>query len=242
MEPVSPGAKADPLAIAVVIPACDEAGSLAAVLRALPRADLRQIIVCDNGSRDNTAQVARDAGADVVFEPVRGYGHAMWRGVREAIDSCDVIVMLDAANKEDPAELPLLLEPLLSNRADFVLGSRVRRAAAGALTPPQRFGNGLTAAIMRVLYGVRVSDLASFRAIRAPLLKRLDMRERTFGWPTEMIVKAAICKARIAEVDVSYRPRRTGKSKVSGSLSGSIKAGVVILRTVVRYVGWRPDG
>lgn len=227
-------------AVAVVIPACDEAASLTGVLQALPRGEIQRLVVCDNGSRDNTAQVARDAGAEVVHEPLRGYGRAMWRGVREVIDSCDVIVMLDAAHKEDPAELPLLLAPLRSNTADFVLGSRVRHAAPGALTPPQRFGNGLTATLMRALYGIRVSDLAPFRAIRAPLLKRLDMRERTFGWPTEMIIKAAICNARIVEVDVRYRPRRAGKSKVSGSLSGSVKAGVVILRTVLRYARWRP--
>lgn len=223
----------------MVIPACDEAGSLALVLQALPRAHVRRIVVCDNGSRDNTAQVARDGGAHVVHEPIRGYGQAMWRGVCEVIDDCDVIVMLDAANKEDPSELPQLLEPLRDGRADFVLGSRVRYATPGALTAPQRFGNALTATLMRLLYGARVTDLAPFRAIRAPLLKRLDMRERTFGWPTEMIVKAAICKARIVEVDVHYRPRRSGKSKVSGSLSGSLKAGVVILRTVLRYATWR---
>lgn len=227
--------------VAVVIPACDEAGSLAQVLRELPRAPVSRIVVCDNGSRDDTAAVARAGGAEVVAEPVRGYGRAMWRGVREVIDTCDVIVMLDAAHKEDPKELPLLLAPLIDDTADFVLGSRVRYAAPGALTPPQRFGNNLTAAVMRRLYGVRVTDLAPFRAIRAPLLQRLDMRERTFGWPTEMIVKAAICRARIAEVDVHYRPRATGRSKVSGSITGSAKAGVVILRTVLRYRRWRPE-
>ena len=122
----------------------------------------------------------------------------------------DVIVMLDAANKEDAREMPLLLAPLAQNQADFVLGSRVRLAAPGALQPAQRFGNWLTARLMQRVYGARVTDLAPFRAIRAPLLQRLDMRERTFGWPTEMIVKAALCAARIVEVDVnvSTAPQR----------------------------------
>ncbi len=231
------------LTVAVVIPACNEAQSLPLVLHAIPRALVDRVIVADNGSADDTARIAAAWGAEVVHEPQRGYGRACWAGVEQALRGAeppDVIVMLDAANKEDAGEMGLLLAPLQAGTADFVLGSRVRLAQRGALQPAQRFGNWLTAQIMRRLYGVRVSDLAPFRAIRAPLLARLDMRERTFGWPTEMIVKAARCGARIREVDVRYQPRRMGVSKVSGTLKGSVKAGLVILRTALAYRQWQP--
>ena len=238
------------LTVAVVIPACNEAQSLPLVLRAIPRTLVDRVIVADNGSGDATAQIAAAWGAEVVHEPQCGYGRACWAGVQHALrsrppgappgETPDVIVMLDAANKEDASEMGLLLAPLQAGVADFVLGSRVRLAQRGALLPAQRFGNWLTAQIMRRLYDVRVTDLAPFRAIRAPLLARLDMRERTFGWPTEMIVKAARCDARIHEVDVRYQPRRMGVSKVSGTLKGSVKAGVVILRTTLAYRQWQP--
>jgi glycosyltransferase involved in cell wall biosynthesis len=226
--------------VAVVIPAVNEAGALPKVLADIPRGLVHCIVVSDNGSTDDTAAVAASLGATVVREERRGYGYACWAGALQVMDECDVIAFFDAAYKEDPTELPLVLGPILEGQADFVLGSRVRFAAPGALKPAQRFGNWLTARLMRSLYGVRVTDLASFRAIRAPLLKQLDMQERTFGWPTEMIVKAARAGARIIEVDVHYRPRYAGKSKVSGTVSGSIKAGAVILRTTFRYARWNP--
>ncbi len=228
--------------VTVVIPACNERISLPLVLEAIPSALVQRVIVSDNGSTDDTPAVAAAHGAEVVREPRRGYGWACFAGVQLALahEKPDVIVMLDAANKEDAREMPLLLDPLRLGIADFVLGSRVQRAQRGALQPAQRFGNWLTTRLMQALYDVSVTDLAPFRAIRAPLLERLDMRERTYGWPTEMIVKAAICRARIAEVDVSYQPRRSGKSKVSGSVRGSIKAGGVILRTTLAYRQWRP--
>ena len=226
--------------VAVVIPACNEAESLARVLRAIPLNLAQEIVVSDNGSTDDTIAVARAHGAITVSEPRRGYGYAMWAGLQCVRGRCDIAVMLDGAHKEDPAEMPLVLGPLLNRQADFVLGSRVRYAAAGALTLPQRLGNQLTAQIMLRLYGVRVTDLAPFRAIRMTLFDRLEMRERTFGWPAEMIIKAAICGARISEVDVHYRPRSAGKSKVSGTLTGSVKAGAVILRTAFKYARWQP--
>lgn len=227
--------------IAVVIPACNEAGSLPNVIAAIPREWVHRIVVSDNGSTDDTLQVALTLGVEVVSEPRRGYGHAMWAGVQRVIDHSDIIVMFDGGFKEDPTEMPQVLAPLLRQEADFVLGSRIRLAAKGSLTRPQRMGNWLTTQIMRRLYGVVATDLAPFRAIRAPLLKRLDMQERTYGWPTEMIVKAAICKARIVEVDVHYRPRYAGKSKVSGSFTGSLKAGQVILHTALKYSQWQPS-
>lgn len=229
------------LRISVVIPACNEAGALPHVLRAIPVEFAHRVIVSDNGSTDDTAAIAQAYGAEVIYEPRRGYGYAMWAGVQRVLHSSDIIVMFDGGGKEDPTEMPQILAPLLRNEADFVLGSRTKYASPGSLTLPQRLGNGLTTQIMRQLYGVRVTDLAPFRAIRTSLLQRLEMRERTYGWPTEMIVKAAICKARIKEVDVHYRPRTTGKSKVSGTLKGSLKAGIVILRTSLKYWQWRTD-
>jgi glycosyltransferase involved in cell wall biosynthesis len=226
--------------VAVVIPAYNEAAALPKVLGDLPRGLAQLTVVCDNGSSDGTPEVALACGAEVVREARRGYGWACWAGVSAVLHDCDVIVMLDAGGKEDATELPLLLQPILENRVDFVLGSRVRYATAGALTPPQKFGNWLTTQLMARLYGTHVTDLAPFRAIRSPLLQKLNMQERTFGWPTEMIVKAARAGARIAEVDVHYRPRYAGKSKVSGTLKGSVKAGVVILRTAFKYVRWEP--
>ena len=231
--------------VAIVIPAYNEAAALPKVLADLPRSWVQRIVVSDNGSTDGTPEVAAAHGAEVVREERRGYGWACWAGVSAVIQDCDVIAMLDAGGKEDATELPLLLQPILDDRADFVLGSRVRYAAPGALTPPQKFGNWLTTQLMARLYGLRdgarVTDLAPFRAIRSPLLQKLHMQERTFGWPTEMIVKAARAGARIAEVDVHYRPRYAGKSKVSGTLKGSVKAGVVILRTAFKYARWRVD-
>jgi glycosyltransferase involved in cell wall biosynthesis len=226
--------------IAVVIPALNEAVSLPKVLADIPRGLAHRIVVSDNGSTDGTPDVACANGAEVIHEKRRGYGWACWAGVLHVVDDADVIVMFDAAHKEDPNEMPLVLNPILCDEADFVLGSRVRFAQKNALTFPQRFGNALTARLMRLLYNVRISDLAPFRAIRAPLLNRLDMQERTYGWPTEMIVKAAICRARIREVNTHYRPRHAGKSKVSGSIYGSLKAGVVILRTTFKYANWKP--
>lgn len=226
--------------VAVVIPAFNEAGSLPRVLGDIPRDLAQRIVIGDNGSTDGTPEIASALGATVARETRRGYGHACWAGASSVIDDFDVIVFFDAAYKEDPRELPLVLAPIFVDRADLVLGSRVKYALPGALKPAQRFGNWLTTQLMRSLYGIRITDLASFRAIRAPLLRRLDMQERTFGWPTEMIVKAARAGARIAEVDVQYRPRHAGKSKVSGTLKGSVMAGGVILRTTFRYMRWSP--
>ena len=226
--------------IAIVIPAYNEAAALPKVLRELPRNLVQRIVVSDNGSTDSTPEVAIAHGAEVVCEERSGYGWACWAGVNAVMHDCDVIVMLDAGGKEDATELPLLLQPILEDHADFVLGSRVRYAVAGALTPPQRFGNWLTTQVMAKLYGTHVTDLAPFRAIRSSLLQTLHMQERTFGWPTEMIVKAARAHARIAEVDVHYRTRYAGKSKVSGTLKGSINAGIVILRTAFKYARWQP--
>lgn len=227
--------------IGVVIPAHNEAGSLPRVLDALPPELVHELVVADNASSDATAEVARRAGARVVREGRLGYGYACAAGVA-ALGPVDVVALLDADFSDDPAELPLLLAPLRAGAADLVIGSReLGRREPGALAPHQRFGNWLTARVMGLLYGVHVTDLGPFRAIRRPLLERLAMAERTYGWSVEMMVKAARAGARIVEVPVSYRSRYAGRSKVSGTLRGSLKAGAVILGTSLRYRSWSPE-
>lgn len=226
--------------VGVVIPAYNEAESLGRVLAALPWALVDTAVVVDNASTDETAAVARSGGAQVVREARRGYGYACAAGVA-ALGAVDVVVQLDADYSDDPAELPLLLAPLVENRADLVLGSRtLGHCEPGALLPHQRFGNWLTARMMHVLYGVSVTDLGPFRAMRKPALDRLALAERTYGWSVEMMVKAARAGYRLVEVPVSYRPRYAGQSKVSGTIKGSLKAGAVIIGTSVRYRHWNP--
>jgi len=226
--------------VGVLIPAYNEAESLPRVLADIPAELVERVVVIDNASTDGTAAVAAAHGAQVVREGRRGYGYACAAGVA-ALGAVDVVVQLDADYSDDPGELPLLLAPLLEGRADLVLGSReLGHCAPGALLPHQRFGNWLTAQIMRLLYGVRMTDLGPFRAIRRTALERLALAERTYGWSVEMMVKAARCGYRLVEVPVSYRPRYAGQSKVSGSLRGSLRAGTVIIGTSLRYRRWQP--
>lgn len=225
-----------------VIPALNEEASIGQVVRGLPRDLLAQVIVVDNGSTDDTAQVAWEAGAVVVTEPERGYGAACAAGVALARRcGAEVIVLLDGDASDVPTDLPALLAPILAGEADLVMGSRARGAIErGALTLQQRFGNRLAARILR-RYGLRITDLGPFRAVRADALAALRMQERTYGWSTEMLVKAARAGLRVREVPVSYRRRAGGRSKVSGTVRGGIKAAVVILQTAYRYAEWTPD-
>ncbi len=227
--------------IFAVIPALNEAAAIGRVVRSLPRDRIREVIVVDNGSTDDTATVAWEAGAVVVTEPERGYGAACAAGVALARRlGAEIIVLLDGDASDDPANLPTILAPLLAGEADLVMGSRARGTVErGALTPPQRFGNWLAARILR-RYGLAITDLGPFRAIRADALAALQMNERTYGWSTEMLVKAARTGLRVHEVPVSYRRRAGGKSKVGGTVRGSINAAAVILRTTYRYAGWSP--
>jgi glycosyltransferase involved in cell wall biosynthesis len=226
--------------IAAVIPALNEAPSIGRVVRGLrtqTTTALLQIIVADNGSSDDTATIARTASATVVTEPRRGYGYACRAGVLAA--DADVIVLLDGDAADDPADLPHVLAPILDGSADLVVGSRsLGTLEPGSMTPHQVFGNWLAATIMRHLYGVAVSDLGPFRAIRRADLLALDMQEMTYGWSVEMMVKAARAGLRYHEVPVSYRRRAGGVSKVAGTLSGSVRAGWCILSTTVRYCRW----
>lgn len=222
--------------ITVIIPALNEAGNiqrLVAEVLALNVPDLN-VIVVDNGSIDGTASEARSAGAQVVQEPRRGYGYACAAGVAAAQDG-GILIFLDGDYSFLPSELPLLLAPLLTDEADLALGSRVLgHIAPGAMPPHQRFGNWLVAWLMRLLYGLPLTDLSPYRAIRAPLLRALNMREMTYGWPTEMMVKAAKTGARLLEVPVSYHPRRAGRSKVSGTVRGTLLATWYILGVTLR--------
>lgn len=223
-----------PQAVSVIIPALNEAGNIAELVAAVLAQPVDQVIVVDNGSTDDTGARAEAAGALVVGEDRRGYGYACAAGVAAA--SGEILLFLDGDFSFSPAELPRLVEPIQQGAADLVLGSRVLgRIAPGAMPPHQRFGNRLTAWLMSLLYRVKVTDLGPYRAVRSDLLGGLGMAEMTYGWPTEMMVKAARQGAKILEVPVSYASRRAGKSKVSGTLRGSLLAGWYILSVTLRY-------
>ncbi|HZE20027.1 MAG TPA: glycosyltransferase family 2 protein [Candidatus Angelobacter sp.] len=218
-----------------VIPALNEEESLGSVLDSIPRPLIRHVVVADNGSTDATARIAGDRGAIVVTEKHRGYGAACLRALDAlAQDPPDIVLFLDADGSDDPSEAAAVLAPIVDGRADLVVGSRVLgRSDPGALTPHARFGNALATRLLALLYGARYTDLGPFRAIRYEALLRLRMRDRDFGWTVEMQIKAARQGLRHAEVPVRYR-RRIGRSKISGTLGGSVRAGVKILATVFR--------
>ena len=223
--------------IAVIIPALNEEQSIGEVVSVVPRNLASEIIVADNGSSDRTAQVAREAGARVVREERKGYGAACLAGVR-AVNDAEVIVFLDGDHSDDPREMPVVLAPILGGQADLVIGSRVRgHLEEGAMAPHQLFGNKVATTMIRLLYGLRLSDLGSFRAIRRQVLEGLQMSHPTYGWPVEMIVKAAKKKYRVVEVPITYR-RRIGQSKVTGTVKGSVLAGYHMITTILHYA-WR---
>ncbi|GCF10261.1 glycosyltransferase family 2 protein [Dictyobacter arantiisoli] len=223
--------------IALVIPAWNEADALRQLLPEIPPHLVQWVVVVDNNSTDATAQVARAQGAVVVSELQRGYGRACWRGVQTASElGADLVVFMDGDGSDNPADLSRMLEPLLSEQADFVIGSRVGpQAEAGAVPPQARLGNWLISRMVSHLYGVHIHDIGSFRALRVEMLKALQMQEMTFGWPVEMLVKAARSRYRIVELPLRYRCRSHGHSKVSGTLWGSIRAANAMLSTMVRY-------
>jgi glycosyltransferase involved in cell wall biosynthesis len=225
--------------IAVIIPALDEEGSVAQVIAEVPRDLVHEVIVVDNGSTDRTAEVARAAGARAVREERRGYGHACAAGVAAAGDEFDVLVFMDGDGSDNAGQIGTLIEPIERDEADLVLGSRaLGPAARGALLPHQRLGNVLTTTLVRLLYGQQITDLPPFKAIRRPVLVELGMREMTYGWTVEMIVKCAQRGHHIVEVPVTARPRIAGQSKVSGTIKGTVLAAYYLLGTTLKYA-WR---
>ncbi|MEE3235455.1 MAG: glycosyltransferase family 2 protein [Candidatus Latescibacterota bacterium] len=220
--------------ISVVIPAYNEQESVGKVISEIPRNFVNQIIVVDNGSTDRTAEVARRAGAQVVYESKRGYGRACLRGL-VALEDPAVVVFLDADYSDYPEELIELCRPILNDMADMVIGSRVLgESARGALLPQARFGNWLAVLLIRRFFWVAFTDLGPFRAISYDCLQKLNMTDTDFGWTVEMQVKAALGKIRCMEIPVRYR-KRIGHSKITGTISGSLRAGLKILLTIFRH-------
>jgi glycosyltransferase involved in cell wall biosynthesis len=224
-----------------VIPALNEEKAISLVLRDLPPRLFARVVVVDNGSTDRTAEVARAAGVEVVHESRRGYGSACMAGIRtllhsgSALAEDDWIAFLDADYSDDPSDLSRVLEPLHRGSADFVLGSRVLGGAGPrALLPQARVGNWIACSLMRICFGARHTDLGPMRALSVRHLVRMRMRDLDYGWTIEMQLKAAHLRLRVLEVPVRYR-QRIGKSKVTGTLSGSLRAGTKILGWICGY-------
>lgn len=224
--------------IAVIIPALDEAASIEEVIRAIPEW-VDQIVVADNGSTDGTDRVARAAGAEVIVAPRRGYGSACLTGM-SVISEAQVIVFLDGDLADDPAVMADLVDPILSSEVDLVIGSRVLgQAEPGSLTAPQRYGNWLACTLIHLIWGRRFTDLGPFRAVGAEALARLRMSDPDYGWTVEMQVKAVRHGLRCAEVPVPCR-RRVGRSKISGTVRGTMLAGQKILYVIAAHaIGMR---
>lgn len=221
----------------VIIPAFNEQNSIGSVIHAIPKDLVRDIIVVDNNSSDETSINAKNAGATVLKEPNQGYGYACLKGIDYAKNKeqkPDVIVFLDADFSDYPEEITLLLNEV-KNGADMVIGNRVKhKRNKGSMMPQQIFGNWLACWLMKLLYGYKYEDLGPFRAIKFDKLIAIDMKDQTYGWTVEMQLKALKHKFNIAQVEVSYR-KRIGKSKVSGTIKGSILAGYKIITTIFKY-------
>ncbi len=222
----------------VIIPAFNEENSVGKVIAALPKEWVREIIVVNNNSNDRTEEVARSAGATVLREEEQGYGAACLKGMeyiasKNPEEQPGLVAFIDADFSDYPEELPLLIRRL-EEGYDLVIGSRaLGQKEKGAMMPHQRFGNWLATFLIRHLFGVRFTDLGPFRVIRYDKLLALEMKDRNYGWTVEMQVKAAKMKLRCSEVAVSYR-KRIGKSKVTGTIKGSLGAGYKIIYTIIK--------
>lgn len=220
--------------VSVIIPTHNEAQAIGRVLADIPSDLATEVIVVDSNSNDGTPDIASRMGARVIQEPRRGYGRACLSGVAAA-NSPDIAVFLDGDYSDRPAELPILLAPIIEGRADITLGSRLHaQNSSDALPWHQVFGNRLAAGLINLLYGLKISDLGPFRAARAEVLHALALEETTYGWAVEMILKGVLAGYRIVEVPVSYHPR-IGKSKISGTVKGTVGAGWFILSLIARY-------
>jgi glycosyltransferase involved in cell wall biosynthesis len=221
--------------VSVIIAALNEEDAINQVISAVPRHIANEIVVVDNGSTDRTAEVARSAGAHVISEPKRGYGRAYRAGLRAISPNCDVVVFLDGDGSDYPAMMDRLVEPIIEGTHDFVIGSRTRgRRERGSMNLHQVVAGYAIGVFLRMLYGVRSTDMGPFRAIRRDALERLGMREETYGWPLEMQMRAGRARLRTLEVPVDYRRRAGGHSKIAGTVRGSILATGRILTTFAR--------
>ena len=221
--------------VSVIIAALNEEEAIGRVIDDVPRQIADEIIVVDNGSTDRTAEVAAAAGARVVTEPPRGYGRAFRAGLRSLSADCKIVVFLDGDGSDYPEMMNRLVEPIIEGTHDFVISSRTRgRRERGSMNWHQVFAGYMVGFFLRLLYGVRSTDMGPFRAIRRDALERLNMREETYGWPLEMQMRAARAGLRTLEVAVDYRRRAGGRSKIAGTIVGSTKAASRILFTLAR--------
>ncbi len=226
--------KSKPL-ISVIIPVYNEEQSLPKVIADLPDDIVREAIVVNNASTDQSAAVAEQLGCRVINEPRRGYGQACLAGIHALSPDTDIVVFIDGDHSDHGEQLPQLIQPIASGNFDFVIGSRaLGQREQGAMTPQAFFGNKLACFLMKLFWGVTYSDLGPFRAIRADALHRLGMTDTNFGWTIEMQIRAVEHNLRITEIPVDYR-RRIGRSKISGTVSGTIRAGYKILATIFKY-------
>lgn len=218
--------------VAVIIPALNEAESLKVLLPLMTPCALGQVLVCDNGSVDATREVVEALGAQWIYEPKRGYGAACFAGTQRLAPSIEIVVFMDADLSDDVTSLPKLVEPIVNDQCDLVLGARVpQQRQAGSTTLLQRFANRIFPALIRAGWGYDYTDLGPFRAIRRSSLEAIGMRDRAFGWTIEMQIRAVELGLRIREIPVAYRKRRRGRSKISGTIGGVLRAAYWIIRT-----------
>jgi glycosyltransferase involved in cell wall biosynthesis len=226
--------------IFVLIPAFNEQNAVCEVVMEIPKGLVSEVIVINNGSIDDTESKALSCGATVLNEPRKGYGYACLKGIRylsdKSKDSRDIVVFIDADHSDYPEEMTNLVDPIRSGQADLVIGSRaLGQKERGSMTPQQIFGNWLATALLDLFYDVKFTDLGPFRAVRFDKLMQLNMIDTNYGWTVEMQLKAAKNGLRCAEVPVNYR-KRIGKSKVSGTVKGTVLAGIKILWTIFKYL------
>ena len=223
----------------VIIPVYNEEDSIGKVISEIPDTIVRNVVVCNNGSKDRTASVAESHGAIVVHQPEKGYGNACLKGMDYIANleiKPDIIVFLDGDYSDYPSEMVDLIKPIVTENEDMVIGSRaLGEMQSGAMMPQQIFGNWLATTLIRIIYSYEFTDLGPFRAIKYPVLMDMQMEDKTFGWTVEMQVKAAKLKLKTTEVAVRYR-KRIGKSKVSGTIKGTILAGHKILWTIFKLI------
>jgi len=221
--------------ISIIIPALNEEESIGQVLNDIPGEIVEEVIVVDNGSSDNTVTVSKGLGANIILESLKGYGAACLRGISTLKQDTDIVVFLDADYSDYPQDLHTVVKPIINDNADMVIGSRMSgERERGALLPQAIFGNKLATFLIRLFWGFKYTDLGPFRAIKYRDLLALNMIDKNFGWTVEMQIKALKKGLRIVEVPVRYR-KRIGKSKITGTFSGTVRAGVKIIYTIFKY-------